>query len=92
MPAEWVMNAAHINYFTDMCSGSESGSYLRLIDSVYHSTLVLRVTKKEEEEVGDESRTDPDAVRVSEWRYRGTSIIRNRPTLGPYIRPTPRAL
>ena len=25
-----------------MCSGSEAGSYLRLIDFVYHSTLGLR--------------------------------------------------
>jgi len=33
-------------YFTEMCSGSESGSYLRLIDFVYHSTLRLRVIKK----------------------------------------------
>ena len=31
------------NYFTEMCSGSEAGSYLRLIDFVYHSTLGLRV-------------------------------------------------
>jgi len=31
-----------------MCSGSEAGSYLRLIDFVYHSTLGLRVIKKEE--------------------------------------------
>jgi len=29
-----------------MCSGSEDGSYLRLIDFVYHSTLGLRVIKK----------------------------------------------
>ena len=29
-----------------MCSGSEAGSYLRLIDSVYHSTLGVRVIKK----------------------------------------------
>jgi len=29
-----------------MCSGSEAGSYLRLIDFVYHSTLGLRVIKK----------------------------------------------
>jgi len=29
-----------------MCSGSEAGSYLRLIDLVYHSTLGLRVIKK----------------------------------------------
>ena len=29
-----------------MRSGSEAGSYLRLIDFVYHSTLGLRVIKK----------------------------------------------
>ena len=29
-----------------MCSGSEEGSYLRLIDFVYHSTLGVRVMKK----------------------------------------------
>jgi len=34
------------NYFTEMCSGSEEGSYLRLIDFVYHSTLGWRVIKK----------------------------------------------
>ena len=34
------------NYFTEMCSGSEAGSYLRLIDCVNHSTLGLRVEKK----------------------------------------------
>ena len=34
------------NYLAEMCSGSEAGSYLRLIDFVYHSTLGLRVIKK----------------------------------------------
>ena len=34
------------NYFTEMCSGSEAGSYSRLIDFVYHSTLGLRVITK----------------------------------------------
>ena len=34
------------NYFTEMCSGSVAGSYLRLIDFVYHSTLSLREIKK----------------------------------------------
>jgi len=29
-----------------MCSGSEAGSYVRLIDFVYHSTLGVRVIKK----------------------------------------------
>jgi len=28
-----------------MCSGSEEGSYLRLIDSLYHSTIGLRVNR-----------------------------------------------
>jgi len=32
-----------------MCSGSEAGSYFRLIDFLYHSTLGLRVTQKNEE-------------------------------------------
>jgi len=31
---------------TEMCSGSKAGSYLRLIDFVYHSTPGLRVIKK----------------------------------------------
>ena len=35
------------NHFTELCSGSEAGSYLRLIDFVYHSTLGLTVIKKE---------------------------------------------
>ena len=34
------------NYFAEMCSGSEAGSYLRLIDLVNHSTLGLRVITK----------------------------------------------
>jgi len=34
-----------------MCSGSEAGSYLRLIDLVYHSTLGLRVIKKKSLEI-----------------------------------------
>ena len=34
------------NYFTEMCSGSEAGSYFRRIDCVYHSTLGLIVIKK----------------------------------------------
>ena len=33
-----------------MCSGSEAGSYVRLIDFVYHSTLGLRVIKKRRED------------------------------------------
>ena len=33
------------------CSGSEAGSYCRLIDFAYHSTLGLRVTKKKKKKV-----------------------------------------
>ena len=36
------------NCFTEMCSGSEAGSYLRPMDFVYHSTLGLRVVKSKE--------------------------------------------
>jgi len=32
--------------FTEMCSDSEAGSYSRLIDFLYHSTLGLRVIKR----------------------------------------------
>ena len=40
------MRGVGYNYFTEMCSGSEAGSYLRLIDLVYHPTLGSRVIKK----------------------------------------------
>ena len=40
------------NYFTEMCSGFEAGSYLRLVDFVYHSTLGLRVKKKKKKIYG----------------------------------------
>jgi hypothetical protein len=33
-------------YFMEMCSGFKAGSYLRLIDFVYHSTLGWRLIKK----------------------------------------------
>jgi len=34
------------DYCREMCRGSETGSYVRLIDFVYHSTRGLRVIKK----------------------------------------------
>ena len=37
-------------YFTETCSGSEAGSYFRLIDFVDHSTLGSRVMKKKKRE------------------------------------------
>jgi len=40
------------NYVTEMCSGSEAGSYLRLINFAYHSTLGLRVIKKKKNRSG----------------------------------------
>jgi len=51
------------NFFTEICSGSEAGSYLRLIDFVYHSTLGSRVTKKKEVLEG--------RVQDSGFRFRG---------------------
>ena len=41
-----AVSSSTIKYFTEMCSGSEAGSYLRLIDFVYHATLGVRVIKK----------------------------------------------
>ena len=37
-------------HFAERRSGSEAGSYLRLIDFVYHATLGLRGIKKKKEE------------------------------------------
>ena len=38
------------NYSTEICSGSEAGSCVRLMYFVYHSTLGLRVIKREAQE------------------------------------------
>jgi len=38
------------NCFTETCSGSEAGSYVRLIDFAYHSTLGLSVIKKKKDQ------------------------------------------
>ena len=54
----YKINHFENNYFTEMCSGSEAGSYLRLIDFLYHSTLGLRVIKK---------RKKNSLVHVSVW-------------------------
>jgi len=37
---------AMAKYFTEVCSGSEAGSYLRPLDFVQHSSLGLRVITK----------------------------------------------
>ena len=43
-----------------MCSGPEAGSYVRLIDFVYHSTLGLKVPQKKKRlAVSGEWRTSP---------------------------------
>ena len=65
-----------------MCSGSEAGSYLRLIDFLYHSTLGLRVILARRS----------GHPRLLRSMYRGTSLIRNTPLLGPYRRTIPRVL
>ena len=64
-----------------MCSGSEAGSYLRLIDFVYHSTLGVRVIKKKKKKKKTQVPSRPSYVSV----YRGTSLIRKSPPppLGP---------
>jgi len=65
-----------------MCSGSEAGSYLRLIDFVYHTTLGLRVIKKKRRYPGARAAMRLQARKKSgEYLmglYRGTSPIGNR--------------
>ena len=41
----------HAHQVTEMCSGSEAGSYLRLIDFVYHSTPTLEDTRTDRRRV-----------------------------------------
>ena len=45
-PTTWASPSRDPPPRPEMCSGSEAGSYSRLIDFVYHSTLGLRVIKK----------------------------------------------
>ena len=65
------------NYFTEMCSGSEVGSYLKLIDFLHHSTLGLRVIKKKDR------RTSRLSIKNS---LSGTLGYRNRHEAGSYLR------
>ena len=74
------------NYFTEMCSGSEAGSYLRLIDFVYHSTLGVRLDGAW---VGGlvgglvcETAHPPHLSVRQHHLYRGTSLIRKRQLRG----------
>jgi len=36
------------NFFTEICSGAEAGSYSRIMDLGYHSTLGLRAIRRSE--------------------------------------------
>ena len=57
-----------------MCIGSEVGSYFRLIDFVYHSTLGLRVTKKKKIKIRN------SYVRANTMHGEGNRIL--NPTAG----------
>ena len=74
-----------------MCSGSEAGSCLRLIDFVYHSTLDLRVIKKKKKKVSGPGLGGQGSISRG-LVYRGTWLKRNRAPLGPYSRTMPRAV
>jgi len=64
------------NCFTEMCSGSEEGSYLRLINFVYHSTLGVRVIKKKKQVQGSGFRVQDSGFRVqgSGFRVQGSGF------------------
>ena len=55
-----------------MCSGSEAGSYLRLTDFVYHSTLGLGVIKKKKRTRGVEPVWQ--AIEKSRLKVEGSDI------------------
>jgi len=62
------------NYFAEMWSRSEEGSYLRLIDFLHHSTLGLGVIKKREDlgrrdETVDHSRCEFEVVADLEYTW-----------------------
>jgi len=68
----WSRNMPELrgaDYFIELCSGSQAGSNLRLIDFVYHSTLGLRVIKR-----GRETLRSFGAVRV-EGRERLVHVV-----------------
>ena len=81
-----------------MCSGSEAGSYLRLIDSCITQLKAQgpsRTSNESKEEASPFWVAGPGGggvaatiARIS--HYRGTSLIRKRLPLGPYTRTMPR--
>ena len=73
--------------FTEMCSGSETGSYLRLIYFVYHCALGLGEIKEKRERPRELLGAGEMTV-----AYRGTSLVRKCLPLGPFSRHMPRAL
>ena len=71
-----AIHSASGNHFTEMCSGSEEGSYRRLIDS-----CITQLKAQGPSRTCNESQEE--AVRVAP--YRGTSLIRNRAPLQGYL-------
>ena len=55
-----------------MCCGSEAGSYLRLIDCVYHSTLGLRVIQKKKKNPEGHGVVPADTL-TDQWSHVGTT-------------------
>jgi len=82
-----------------MCSGSEAGLYLRLIDFVYHSTLGVRVIKKKKrwcdlqgglgtcELVGREGQPESKAHRLLYHSTLGLRVIQKKKRDSPRTRP-----
>ena len=79
-----------------MCSGSEAGSYLRLIDSFKAHGPCEACNESKDDKIAEGSACSSLAsayeAMVHPASYRGISLIRNHPPLGPYRRPVPRDL
>ena len=65
------------NFFTEMCSGSEVGSYLRLIDLVHHSSLGLSVIQKKKKVRGLKQST-LDVLITTFFSCHPSATLRNR--------------
>jgi len=89
------LSEAHSDrYFTEVCSSSEAGSYLRLIE--VPSVSGIRTPEEPFESVLCANLSEAHADRSNAFHsaqvYRGTWLRRKRPPLGPYSSPMPMAL
>jgi len=75
-----------------MSSSSEAGSYVRLIDVVSPNSRLESYNEEETTRQTPAIKSTASGVPFVKAVYKGTSLIRNQPRLGPDRRSMPRAL